>query len=233
VIAISSFGHGPDRYRLGGKPRLAGLADLEAIIALKPDLVLTSNYGDQLDRVTRLREAGLTVCDLSSQCGLRTLLPNARAIATLLGVPERGERFARGLERRMRAVAAGLPADMPRRRALYVGVYGGELYGGTVGSSYHDVLTAAGLSDCAAATHRGWPKLGIEELIVLAPEVIVMKRGAADALRQLPGAGAIAALRRADGVLEIDGELLEDPGPLMLEAAEALFDAAYPRFAAP
>lgn len=232
VAAWSVFSDGPDAYRLGPQPRLKGIDDLEAIIALRPDLVLVSTYGGEADRLARLREAGLTVCDLGPQGGLESLAQNAEAIGRLIGARERAERFIASLRRRLAAVAAALPRDLPRRRAVYVQLIGDYLYGGTVGTSYHDVLVAAGLDDLAERSYRNWPQYTVEQLIALDPEVIVTLRGAAAGLRRLPGVGSMRAARAADGIIELDSALLEHPGPIMLEAAEALFAAAYPQYAA-
>lgn len=228
IAAISAFGTGAHRVRLGAKPQLTGLTDLEPLISLAPDLVLVSTAGDQLDRLTRLHEAGLTVFDLGAQRGTTSLLTNARRIAALLGDAARGERWAAAFSRRLAAVSAHLPADRPRRRACYVSAFGDELYGGTLGTSFHDVLTAAGLIDAAAEQFRDWPKLSIEILIALDPDVLVLNRAGAAAIRRLPGAGALRALREPGGVLELDPTLLQDPTLGILDAAEALVDLAYP-----
>jgi len=227
LAGVSVYQRGTTALRLAGLPRFAGLDDLEAVITLAPDLVLVSGAADQLDRVARLRHAGLTVCNLGPQRGVQSLLPNARLIGALIGADERAERFVTTFTRRLANVDASLPAERVRRRALYLGVYGREIYGGTIGSSYHDVLTAAGLIDVAAEHHSGWPKLSLEEVIALNPEVIVLSAGSATALRALPGIEALQAV--TDGhLLILDDDLLEDPGPGLLDAAEALFRLAYP-----
>lgn len=227
VAGVSTYHRGTTALRLAGLPRFAGLDDLEAVITLVPDLVLVSSAADQLDRIARLRQAGLTVCNLGPQRGVASLVPNARLIGALLGAEARAERFISTFTHRLANVAASLPPDRARRRALYLGVYGREIYGGTLGSSYHDVLTAAGLVDVAAGQHSGWPKLGLEDVIALDPEVIVLSAGSAVALRALPGVEAVRAV--TDGTLLIlDDDLLEDPGPGLLDTAEVLFRAAYP-----
>ena len=230
IAAVSAFGENSAyRVRFGAKPRLAGLTDLEPLIALAPDLVLVSTAGDQLDRLARLHEAGLTVFDLGAQRGTASLLLNARRIAALLGDEARGERWAAAFARRLASVSAHLPAGLMRRRACYVSAFGDELYGGTLGTSFHDVLTAAGLIDIAAEHLRDWPKLSIELLIAMDPDTLVLNRGGAAAIRRLPGADALRALRTPGGVLELDPALLQDPTLGILDAAEALVDLAYPR----
>lgn len=227
LVAASTYHRGAVALRLAGLPRLPGLDDLEAVIRLAPDLVLVSSGADQLDRIARLREAGLTVCDLGAQRGMASLVPNARLVGALIGSTARAERFIATFTGRLANVAARLPADAPRRRALYLGVYGRDVYGGTVGTSYHDLITAAGLSDAAAGRFSGWPKLSVEDVIALDPDALVLSAGSAAALRTLPGAEAIRAV--VDGhLLILDDDLLEDPALGLLDAAETLFRLAHP-----
>ena len=152
----------------------------------------------------------------------------ARRIAALLGDQARGERWAVAFARRLAGVSAHLPAGLTRRRACYVSAFGDELYGGTLGTSFNDVLTAAGLIDVAAERLRDWPKLSIEILIAIDPDTLVLNRGGAAAIRRLPGADALRALRSPGGVLELDPALLQDPTLGILDAAEALVALAYP-----
>ena len=145
LAGVSVYQRGTTALRLAGLPRFAGLDDLEAVITLAPDLVLVSGAADQLDRVARLRQAGLTVCNLGPQRGVQSLLPNARLIGALIGADERAERFVTTFTRRLANVDASLPAERVRRRALYLGVYGREIYGGTIGSVR--VYAFAGVGD--------------------------------------------------------------------------------------
>ncbi len=229
VIACSAYGPPEAAFRLGGRPRLHGLDDLEAVLALHGDLVLLSSSAGDAVRIERLRAAGMAVFDLGDQGGLDSLCADALTIGALLGSGERAQRLVATLRRRMAGVAARLPAGAVRRRALVVTVVGPALFGGTVGTSYHDVLDAAGLVDAAAARYHGWPQYRAEELIALAPAVIVTATGMGDALRRMPGLSAMAALREPGGVIELDGDMLSDSGPGMLACAEALFAASLSR----
>lgn len=232
VIACSSYGSPAGAFRLGARPRLRGLDDLEAVIALHGDLVLLSSTGGDAVKIDRLRAGGVAVFDLGDQGGLDSLCADALSIGDLLGTSGRAQRLVATLRRRMAGVAARLPPAAPRRRALVVTVVGGSLFGGTVGTSYHDVLGAAGLIDVAAGSYHGWPQYRAEELIALAPDLIVTAAGMGDALRRSPGLSAMPALRQPGGVIELDGEVLSDSGLGMLECAEALFAASYPAAAA-
>ena len=222
VVAVSAYSTGDVARRWTGKPRLPGLDDLEAIIALRPDLVFVSTYGGETDRLARLKAAGISVFTLGSMEGLATYQRDARSISGVLGQAVAGEHLATTLAGRLARVAALLPPEAHRPTALYLSSFGDALFGGTVGTSYHDVLIAAGCVDAAAQGFRGWPQLSVEQVLLLAPEILVTRRGQSAALARRPG------LERLTGRwVEVDGALLEDAGPGMLDAAEVIYAAVH------
>ena len=199
--------------------------DIETIIELRPDIVFINNFLDRR-QVERLKEAGLNVFDLGPMRGLETLLPNIAQLAAVLGVPERGRKLADRLVQELHAIAADVPED-ERRRGLYVGIHGDRLYGGTAGTSFHDVLVAAGLVDVAAeAGFDGWPAFTNEQLLSLDPPWIITNPGTERSLCRHPGFQSLAACR-AGHVRSIETHLLTDPGLGMLQAAEAVHAAVY------
>lgn len=228
IVAVSRWAQGPEAWRHEGRPRLDGLNDLEGVLRLRPDLVLVSTFGGETERVQRLRDAGIAVFDLGPAGGMRELCANLRRVGALLGAPERGERLAGQLERRMAAVAARLPAWQVRRRALVLTPVVDQVYGGTVGSSFHDIVRAAGLIDAAEGRFaEPWPRIGAEMALAIDPDLIVTRAGAAADLARVPGFARLRALR--DGrVVELPVELFDSPGLSMLDAAEALHARAYP-----
>ncbi|HYE08022.1 MAG TPA: ABC transporter substrate-binding protein [Planctomycetota bacterium] len=227
LIAVSAFDHGAASHRLGDRPRLSGLDALEAIIDLRPDAVLVSPFDAADARAERLREAGIAVIDCGEARGVVTLIPAIHRLGEVFAVPDRAQALARAWRRRFALVAARVPA-IGRRGGIYLAVYGDRLFGGTVGTSYHDVLTAAGVPDLAATRWRDWPEYTVEDLIALDPPLIVTKRGMGDVLRRLPGMAGVAACTAADGIVELDSALLDDAGIGMLDAAETLCDAVHP-----
>jgi iron complex transport system substrate-binding protein len=229
AFSVASAKNSPWRWRFQGRPAVDGFGPLEAIIALKPDLVLINVYGTEA-RVERLREAGITVFNLGELRGMSTLLPMAEVIGELLGDGERGRRFAASFQQRMRRVAAPLGAGR-RRGAIYLAVIGSNIFGGTRGTSYHDVLTHAGLVDVAAERFRDWPQYRAEEIAALDPELVVTKDGMAEAVCAHPGLQDIGACRQPGRILTLPAGLVDEPGVAMLDAAEQLFAKAYPDLA--
>ena len=199
--------------------------DIETIIELRPDIVFINNFLDRR-QVERLKEAGLNVFDLGPMRGLETLVPNIAQLASVLGVPERGQGLADQLVQKLDAVSADTPDD-EKQRGLYVGIHGDRLYGGTVGTSFHDVLVAAGVVDVAAeAGFDGWPAFTNEQLLSLDPPWIITNPGTERSLCRHPGFHSLTACK-AGQVRSIDTHLLTDPGLGMLQAAEAVHAAVY------
>lgn len=212
-------------HRYAGKPGLEGLGEIERVLSLSPDLVIMSHFADPR-HIARIEDQGIAVFDLGEMQGQDGLLGDIRDIATLLGRPEAGQRLATSFERRLARVAADVPAQH-RPRAIYLSVYGTKLYGGTRGTSYHDVLTAAGLQDVAADAREGWPELDAETVLSLNPEILVTRRGMRAAICGYPGMGALAACQRPGHVVAVTDFLIDDPGMPMLEAAEEVYQAVY------
>lgn len=199
--------------------------DIETIIELRPDIVFINNFIDRR-QVERLKEAGLNVFDLGPMRGLETLLPNIEQLASVLDVPERGRKLTDELSRDLAAIAAKIPEDQ-RQRGLYVGIHGDRLYGGTAGTSFHDVLIAAGLIDIAAEKgFSGWPAFTNEQLLTLDPPWIITNPGTERSLCRHPGFQSLSACRSGQ-VRSIETHLLTDPGLGIVEAAKAVRSAVY------
>jgi iron complex transport system substrate-binding protein len=199
--------------------------DIETIIELRPDIVFVNSFVDRR-HVARLKDAGLNVFDLGEMRGLETLIPNIRQLAAVVGAPKRGEKLVLEIERELAGIAAGL-GEAERARALYVGIHGDRLYGGAAGTSFHDVLVAAGLIDVAAeAGFEGWPAYTNEQLLSLDPPWIITNPGTEETLCRHPGLGALSACRNGR-IRSIETDLLTDPGLRMVQAARAVHAEIY------
>lgn len=226
IAGYTRFGRSsPAAHRFAGKPVVDRIDDLEAVLALSPDLVIVNGLGDPR-KIARLREAGLTVFDLGHMKGLATFLEDIRTVGTLIGAPERGERFAQSFEARMRQAAADVPVA-ERRGAMWVGAIGNQLYGGASGTSYHDVLVHAGLRDVAAERFDGWPVYSAEDILALDPELVVTEDGHGQIFCRYPGLASLAACREPDRIVELPDAIASDAGAGMLAATEALRRAVY------
>ena len=195
--------------------------NVEALVALRPDLVLVNEFLDPR-RVARLRTAGLEVFDLGAMRGLATLGPNIEQVGTLVGRAQAGRAYRHRFEQRLMQVAADI---RERESALYIAYHGSRLSGGAAGTSYHDVLESAGLVD-VVGDRDGWPSYTPDELLALDPDWLITSESTGGLVCRLPGITQTRACR--DGhVVAVPDDLLSDPAFGMLESAQIVRDAVY------
>ncbi|HET8939320.1 MAG TPA: ABC transporter substrate-binding protein [Polyangiales bacterium] len=229
IAALSSQGHKNQRdaFRYGERPLISGPGDLERLLSLHVDLLLINHFGGQAE-LARAREGGIEVFDLGDMRGVSTLETNIRALATLLGDPARGERLWRRWSLQFHAIARDLPQN-ERKAAMYLAIYANKLYGGTRGTSYHDVLNAAGLRDLAADQFRDWPQYDPEQLLSLDPSLIITESGMAAPICDHTWLRSLRACNPGKtGVIEIARNVMGNPGLGMLDAALELHEHVYP-----
>jgi iron complex transport system substrate-binding protein len=214
-----------DGFRYRGMTTIDGFGPAEAMVALKPDLVLTNSFGSP-GYAERLRSTGIEVFDLGELRGEKSLSYVALGLGELLEAPERAQRLMHDFTNRMRRVSSSLGTRKPLR-AMYLSTLGPDLQGGTRGTSYHDILVAAGLIDVAAESYRDWPAYAAEQVLALAPEIIVTREGFAEGVCKYPGMDHAPPCRGQGRIVALPGELLDEPGLAMLEAAETLFTLVY------
>jgi iron complex transport system substrate-binding protein len=214
---------------LAGKQHFSDARDIEALMQAGGDLIIMPSMGGDVSVVNRLREAGLTVFNIGDMSGLQAFNRSAKQIAWLCKVPVAGDALLGDFNAKMATLAGHIPVSK-RKSALYLGVFGDQVYGGTRGSSYHDVLVTAGLRDRSTELDlewsSAWPQYSAEQVILMNPDIIVSQQGMAERIKALPGFAVLHAVRE-NNIIEIDSSLLNDAGLLMYEASKQLQYQAY------
>lgn len=218
---------GVDRYsnwpaELAHLPRLGGLDDaqIEAIAALRPDVVLASTSARSLDRLEAL---GLRVLRLKSEThadARRTL----GVLAVLLGRPDEGERVWAALQRELDAAARRVPAAMRGRRVYFE--IGGAPHAAGASSFIGETLARLGLSNIVPASMGPFPQLNPEFVVRAGPDLVMGAQREQEAMAARPGWASLAAIRngRSCAFATPQYELLIRPGPRLGEGAAVLAD---------
>lgn len=220
LVGVDRFSNWPPA--IAALPRLGGLEDaqIEAIAALKPDVVLASTSSRAIERLEAL---GFTVLRLKSESHAdvrRTLV----SVARLLGTPQEGERVWARLDAEMATAAARVPAAL-RGRRVYFEIGGGPYAAGTT-SFIGETLARLGLANIVPPELGPFPKLNPEYIVRARPDVILGVEREIATLPQRPGWGTLAAVRerRLCGFESAQYDILVRPGPRMGEAAALLAD---------
>lgn len=220
LVGVDRFSNWP--AEIARLPHLGGLEDaqIEAIAALKPDVVLASSASRAMDRLEAL---GFKVLRLKSEthADVRRTLD---VIARLLGVPDEAPRAWVRIEREIEAAARRVPPAQ-RGRRVYFELGGGPYAAGT-SSFIGETLARLGMANIVPASLGPFPKLNPEYVVRARPDLIMGVQREQAAVLQRPGWDTLAAVRdkRLCGFEAPQYEMLIRPGPRMGEAAGLLAD---------
>jgi len=215
---------GVDRYStwpasIAKLPRVGGGLDpnIEAIVALRPDLVLAATSSRAAERLVGL---GIPVLALEpkTHADVQRVLGK---IGQVLEVPD-AQRIWRHIDAGVSAAAQSLPASV-RQVRVYFEVNRGP-YGAGEGSFIGETLARLGASNILPASLGPFPKLNPEYIVRANPDVIMIGERNAEGLMQRPGWQNIRAVR--EGRVCIfpvhESDVLVRPGPRMAEGARLM-----------
>jgi iron complex transport system substrate-binding protein len=232
VVAVSSYDQDPPEVRT--LPRVGALLDpdVERILSIRPDLVIT--YGSQADLQQQLERTSIAFFDYR-HAGLADITVTMRRLGAATGhAREAGEQADR-LEQRIRAIRARA-ASLPRPRTLLV--FGRErgalrnIYASGGRGFLHDMLEAAGGRNVFADVARESVQATTELILARAPEVILEVRSAdiltaEEAAREAASWAPLASVPAVRGqrVVVLTGRGLTVPGPRVADVVERMADA--------
>jgi iron complex transport system substrate-binding protein len=214
LVGVDRYSNYPASVR--GLPSVGGGLDpsIEAIVALKPDLVLvaTSSPGIERMRALGLRVVALEPKDYPS--AVRVLL----SLGDVLGVGT-AKAVVQSMEFEMRAAVAQVPVPA-RGKRVYFEVSPGP-YAASASSFLGQTLELLGLQNIVAGTLGPFPKVNPELVVRAQPDVILIGDSNADAMQNRPGWDRLSALRarRVCAFNKEESDILVRPGPRMAQGA--------------
>lgn len=203
-------------------PRVGGVTDpdIERIVAARPDLVLCTVDGNPRERVRVVEETGIPVFAIGPQ-DLAGIFAAIEQVGALLGVPGKARSEAAALRARASRVSrAARHARGPSPRVLFVVSTSPVIAAGK--ETFLDELVRAGGGRNAASGYAGrYPRLSVEDLLALRPDVILV--AAMAGVERFPPEVTrwteVPAFRDGE-VVSLDGDLVTRPGPRMVSALE-------------
>lgn len=216
VVAVTKNDHYPPEVE-----RLPEVGDLhldyEALVALKPDLVL---YDPALNaaQVQQLKRLGLPAAALPTQ-SLEQMLQSIEALGRRLGREAEAQQLLDHLRTGL-ARAEERARRWQRHPTVLVEIWHSPFVGAGGGGYVDELITRAGLRN-ALAGRPGYPSLSLEELHTLNPEALVLTQPVLEELKGQPAWATLPAVRNGH-VFTISEDLLVRPGPRLLEALDHL-----------
>lgn len=214
LVGVDRYSNFPQSVR--ALPQVGGGLDpqIEAIVALKPDLVLVSNSspGAQRMRGLGLKLLALEPRNFADATRVMRLLAQVLAVDTAPAVVQ-------AMERDMRAAVQAVPAPA-RGKSVYFEVNPGP-YAASESSFIGEILAQLGLKNIVPASLGAFPKINPEMVVRAQPDVILVGDNEVDDLSKRPGWSALSAIRaqRICVFDKQDSDTLVRPGPRMATGA--------------
>ena len=217
LVGVDRYSDFPDIVQR--LPRVGGGLDpsVEAIVALRPDLVLMGTSSRAADH---LRTLGLNVVTLEPKTHAdveRVMIK----IGQLLEVPD-PQKVWRSIQAGVSSAARSLPPSV-RGTRVYFEVDPGPYAAGEA-SFIGETLTRLGVVNIVNAELGAFPKLNPEFVVRANPDLIMAGQRSAVGMTQRPGWSRISAVRhRKICIFPADqSNVLVRPGPRMAEAAQIM-----------
>ncbi|MES2686618.1 MAG: helical backbone metal receptor [Pseudomonadota bacterium] len=217
LVGVDRYSNFPAMVR--ALPQVGGGIDpnIEAVVALRPDVVLmaTSSRG-----VQRLEALGLKVVALEPKSATDVQRVMGK-IGQVLEVAD-AQRIWRVIDAGVSAAAQSLP-PAARNTRVYFEVNRGPYAAGTT-SFIGETMLRLGVKNIMPAELGPFPKINPEYVVRANPDLIMIGARNAQGLAQRPGWSGIRALR--EGRLCVftpeESDVLVRPGPRMAEAARIM-----------
>ena len=213
----------------------------EAVLALRPDLVITDGTIGPTDVILQLRDAGIPVVYVDREPSLDGVGQLARDVAAVYGAPAAGDELAARLAEQLEATTAEIAEIAPsakgdRLRMLFLYLRGSSgiyyLFGSESGAD--ELITALGGVDIAGEIGwEGMKPMTDEALIAANPDLILVmtdgieSAGGVDGLLDSKPAIALTTAGQHRRFVDMaDGEILSF-GPRTPGVLDALARAIY------
>jgi iron complex transport system substrate-binding protein len=178
VIGVTSFCDYPSEAR--GKPKVGGMSNpsLEAVVSLKPDIVMMTTDGNPKDFAERLRSLRIKTYVFKAR-RLSELPQGIRDMGIALGVREKAAALAGEIESSMSNFSRLTPHASRKPKVLFI-VWPEPLIVAGPGTSVDDAISLLGAENIASKAVTEYPKYSMEEIIRQDPDVIFIGKGHAD-----------------------------------------------------
>jgi iron complex transport system substrate-binding protein len=221
LVGVDRYSNWPERVKT--LPKLGGLDDtqLEALVKLKPDLVLLARSS----RVTqRLESMGIKVVALEpqSQEDMHRVIQQIAGALHLPNSKERAELLWQSIQQKLEVTAARVPKTAKGARIYFEA--GSGYYAAGEASYIGETLKRLGLVNVVTPSMGSFPQVNPEFVVKANPQIIFMGERAATDLKSRPGWNRIEAIQehRICSFTPDQSDIVVRSGPRISEAAELM-----------
>jgi iron complex transport system substrate-binding protein len=228
LVGVTDFCDFPPEARR--QPKVGGMVapSLEAIVALRPDLVIATNEGTREDTFTQLSRVGVPVYLVAAH-HVADATSLIRRLGELTGREGAAGSLVARLEQRIEAVKKAV-LTRGRPRVLYV-LWPEPLIVPGRDAIVTELIGLAGGRSLTADDADAWPRYSLEAAVAKSPEVILLaNHGAGTGAVSMEKWQRLASLPavKAGRLISVNGDLMHRYGPRLVDGLEQLARAIHP-----
>ena len=231
IVGVSDYCDYPEEAK--AKPKVGGYftPNIETIVALNPDLVLTDGYA--LELMPRLEGLGIPFVVVQPK-DINDILEDIELLGNATGEQKKANELINDMRSRVDAVTDKV-SSAPRPSVFYVFDATDTTKPWTAGpGSFADALIQmAGGENIAAKAQGAWIQLNMEELVNSNPDIILVDSMMGTAvispnqIKKLPGWQDMTAVKE-NRIYTIDGDLVNRSGPRIIQGLEEMAKILHP-----
>ena len=212
------------------KPKIGyAQPNIEAIVALQPDLVLAPRAFLRADLLAKLDQLKIPTFVVDPE-SFEEIPSRIQTVGRLLNRSSSADRVASTMRQRIASIRSKMEA-VATVRVLYV-LNSQPLITVGPGSYIHQVINVAGGSNIASQTTVPYPRLSMEAVLKEDPEVIIFPIGKAEGIplseqQQWLRWTSLSAVKQGR-LHQISADVLNRPGPRIVEGLESLAQIIHP-----
>jgi len=206
--------------------------DLETIISLEPDLVITGGI-NTVELVQSLEDLGLTVYYLANPSDLEGTFASIDALGVLSGHEDQAEELVKGLRSRVDTVSTMLEGVEEKPTVYYEldATDTAKPYTPGPNTFYTSMIEMAGGVNIGETLEFEWAQISLEQLLIQDPDLILLGDAmwgvTPESVAKRAGWDSLTAV--ANGiVLPFDDNLIARIGPRQVDGLEALAKIFHP-----
>lgn len=230
IIAVTQYSNDPPPVRKLPKVGSYVHLDLERIVALKPDLCLAYRDGNPKFMVDRLESLGIPVYAFDPR-SLEGIMDSITRLGAIVHAQTRAAEQVATMHTRLAAVEARV-AKLATRPRVFFQIDASPIVSAGSNTFIHKLITRAG-GDNLAAGNTTYPRYSWEDVLLMAPEVVIVTSMAGgyteaqlkEGWRKWPQIPAV----RNQRLHVVSADQFDRPTARLLDGLEKLVDLLHPQ----
>ncbi len=204
--------------------------DLERIVALNPDLCIAIKDGNPKGIIDRLQSLNIPVFAVNPR-NLESMMQTIQKIGSILNASQKANTLVKDMRSRIQQVDA-LVSRIDRRPRVFIQIGISPIISAGTNTFIHELIVRAGGINVAAG-NRAYPHFSREQVLALAPDVLIItsmaRSGAFEKAKADWNRLSHMPAVREKRIYTVNSDVFDRPSPRLLDALEILTRLLHPK----